>query len=100
MEIWVMAFKLLGKFYFILFCFVFGFESSIADTLLDKKNIHSESFVCYGQLYNKTIDLWDSYAKHEILLKVIEKKLIKDKNTYALYEIEIYLHDFFLMLNR
>lgn len=95
-----MAFKLLGKFYFILFCFVFGFESSIADTLLDKKNIHSESFVCYGQLYNKTIDLWDSYAKHEILLKVIEKKLIKDKNTYALYEIQIYLHDFFLMLNR
>lgn len=55
---------------------------------------------CNGEVYKKNINLWTEYIKNEISVNIIQNKLITQGNTYALYDLQIYLHDFLLMLGR
>lgn len=55
---------------------------------------------CGGNLYNKTIVLWNEYIKQDVALNLIDNKLINRGDTYALYDIQMNLHEFLIMLDR
>ena len=57
-------------------------------------------FICGGAAETEIWSLWDSNVKEYIIRKQVQERLLKQKDVYALYDIQTYAHNMVSMASR